>query len=172
MAHPRRARALVGRGTKRSSLWLGFAAGTTTLTASSATLINVLNAGALALRPFTVVRTHLNVSVASDQSAASELMIGAMGTIVVKTSATGIGITAVPSPITDINDDWFVFQGFSNRYEFLSAVGAARVDVQYEIDSKAMRKVDDGDDIVLVAEMQTGVGALIQITGRMLIKLH
>ena len=45
---------------------------------------------------------------------------------------------------------------------------------QYEIDSKAMRKVDIGQDLVIVGELATGQSAGFTMTtgGRMLVKVN
>ena len=59
------------RPAPKTKIWIGAGAGTTVLAASSATLVSVLNAGALALRPFTILRTRMDLLVASDQTGAA-----------------------------------------------------------------------------------------------------
>jgi len=46
--------------------------------------------------------------------------------------------------------------------------------MHFEIDSKAMRRVEDGQDIVQVVEVDTNISAGVQIStfGRQLVKLH
>ncbi len=92
--------------------------------------------------------------VTSDQQIATETQIAAFGLCVVSDQALAIGITAVPTPVTDLGSDlWFVHQMTFNDFTFASAASyqssAGRI---YEIDSKAMRKVNDDQDIVLVFE--------------------
>ncbi len=129
---------------KRLTSWFEFQPVEATLVAVGGTIFFSLNAAALALRPFTVVRSRFLVSIASDQVAASETQVGAVGLAVVSDQANAIGVTAVPTPITDMGSDlWFVHQLLYNEMIFGSAIGfqtqAQRI---YEIDSKAMRKVD------------------------------
>ena len=158
---------------RRGMVWLSALVGTTVLPASFSVLLAVLNAAALALRPFTIVRTHLVVSYTSDQVAASELPFGALGMIVVTDTAAAIGITAVPKPASNTDSDWFVWQGLIAEFNFADGTGfqgnAAR---QYIVDSKAMRKVGNDDDMVIVGQSSATVGAQITIRGRFLVKLH
>ncbi len=58
---------------RRESIWIGFAPTETTITGGTgAVLTHVLNAAALALTPFTVVRIRGEMYVRSDQTANSE----------------------------------------------------------------------------------------------------
>ena len=72
-----------GRVMRCESLWIFISPANVTLTAVGGTLITSLNASALALRPFTVVRTHLELYMRSDQSAAAEDQSCAFGACVV-----------------------------------------------------------------------------------------
>ena len=58
---------------KRLTSWFQFTLQGATMTAPGGTILFSLNAAALALRPFTIVRTRLVVSLNSDQAAAVEL---------------------------------------------------------------------------------------------------
>ncbi len=91
----------------------------------------------------------------------------------VSDQASAIGVTAIPTPITDLGSDaWFLHQVLSGRFEFNDATGFGDVGRVGEIDSKAMRKVDIGFDIVSVVEASLGTGSRINIGGRRLVKLH
>ena len=93
---------------KRLTNWLFIDWSVTNLTTtSSAALVASLNATALALRPFTIVRTRGTLAVYSDQVIASETARSAMGLAVVSDQAAAVGITAVPTPITDQDSDLF-----------------------------------------------------------------
>ena len=102
----------------------------------------------------TVLRVVGSIAVRSDQFAASEDQFGAFGMIVVSDVARTTGITAIPSPITDGSDDgWFVYQGFSQRTNFLDATGNnTNYMVSYDFDSKAKRIIQDGFGVALVVE--------------------
>ena len=140
--------------------------------ASTNVFIGSLNAAALALRPFTIVRTRLQCMYGTDQLGAPETPIGVMGLIVVQEKAASLGITALPTPVTEADSDWFVHQGMMSTFDFISGTGVSNTFVQYTIDSKAMRKVDNGDDMVTMFEQQSAFGAELTIQGRFLVKLH
>ena len=93
---------------------------------------------------------------------------------VVSDQATAIGVTVVPTPVTDAGSDfWFLHAYLSASFTFLSAVGAVNDGRFYEIDSKAMRKVDVGQDLVVVGEKTgTSSGLTLFTQGRVLVKLH
>ena len=159
-------------GSKRLSTWLGIGIGSTTLTASGGTLTNALNAAALALRPFTIVRTYMEFMVISDQAASVESQVCAFGMAVVSDQALAIGVTAVPTPVNEIESDlWFLHQVMFARQSNLldTAIGPAH----YSVDSKAMRRVDGDQDVAIVAEQSgTGSGLILFLGGCMLIKTN
>ena len=98
---------------RRESSWFFFAPAQTTFTATGGTLVYTFNAAALALRPFTIVRTHFYVAIESDQIVASEIEVGGWSMGVVTEQATAVGVSAVPTPITDLgSDEFFVHQLF------------------------------------------------------------
>ncbi len=94
------------RRSRRDSLWIGIVSAQNGLAAaSSAVLSHSFNAAAIALVPFTIVRTRLFMHVRSDQVAASEDYGCALGVAVVGAPAEAIGVTAVPTPDTDSDQD-------------------------------------------------------------------
>ncbi len=164
---------------RRSTVWFSFPPQNATLAAAGGTLVASLNAGALALRPFTVIRTRLVVFASSDQSVASERFGWGLGMAVVSDQASAIGVTAVPTPITDLDSDlFFVHKLGIGEFELSTAVGEMKYagdGAQYEIDSKAMRKVNPDEDVILSMESMVatvGEGSLVSVAGRMLVKLH
>ncbi len=168
-------RSFVRSGAKRKTLWIGIGSTASTLTSSGGTILNSLNAAALALRPFTVVRTHLELLVRSDQIANSEDQVGALGVAIVSDQAVAIGVTAVPTPITDSSSDlWLLHKPFMNTFRLSSAVGISNAAKTYTVDSKAMRKVEDGQDFIVVVENDTSVGAGlgVLVSGRVLVKAN
>ena len=162
----------VNRGARRQTTWLDVPVQVSTLSAASQLILS-LTAEELAKRPFTVIRTRLTVSVQSDQSAGSETGISAIGLCVVSDQALAIGVTAVPTPITDLASDlWLMHQPLISAFLFATAAGFEEPnDRIYEIDSKAMRKVNNDQDLVMVTENSAvGGGAIITVLGRILIK--
>ncbi len=161
---------------RRESLWVGFAGSDVAMAAAStAVLLTSLNAAALALRPFTVVRTRGVLQIRSDQEAADEVQDVAYGHAVVSDQASAIGITAVPTPVTDdVSDMWFVYQRIMNSFRFASGVGFDGGSGRFlEFDSKAMRKVEDGQDMISASETSAfSGGAVLSNHFRYLLKLH
>ena len=165
-----RGAAAIGR--KRETTWFSFEPANANIgTAGDAVLVFALNAAALALRPFTIVRTRFLVAIRSDQAAAIEVQRGAVGLAVVSDQAVAVGVTAVPTPIDDMGSNlWFVHQLLYADESNLT--DRTRGESHFEIDSKAQRKVEVGQDVIVVAESSSTVsaGLIMTIGGRMLIK--
>jgi len=163
------------RGPRRLTAWVGVAPATTGQVAAGGTITNSANATLLALRPFTIVRTYLEVLIFSDQEIADESQVGAVAGAIVSDQVSAIGVTAVPTPVTDVGSDLFFFhQWMFNRFQFVTGTGFdGSTGTRYSIDSKAMRKVNDDQDIVFVVEFSgVGGGFSVITAGRFLIKLH
>jgi len=171
----RRPHVRTARGPRRQTVWFAFALSEFLIGAGgTAQLLFQLNAAALALRPFTVIRSRFDWFCHSDQDGADEQWGGALAMAVVSDQASAIGITALPTPVTDQGSDlFFVYEQMVGEIIVTSAVGVTEVGRNKVIDSKAMRKVDIGQDIVVVAETPTFVeSADFVLGGRMLVKLH
>ena len=170
----RRRSNLVRVKSDRQMTWLGLFLANLVIPADSAVLIGILNAAALAIRPFIVVRFRADVLWSSDQAAVTEDPRGAVGATVVSEEASNAGVVSIPDPVTQSDADWFYHQGLANRFSFLSSVGFdGNVGEHYRADSKAMRKVGSNDDVVFIASnINASHGANITIMGRMLVKLH
>ncbi len=89
--------------------------------------------------------------VQSDQVAAREEAMGALGMAVVRVTAAAIGVTAIPAPIDEISDDvWYLWE------PWVCAQGASEVIGgniwAFPFDSKAQRKLVDGDAMVAVIQ--------------------
>ena len=107
MARRQFARGAAAISQKRLTSWFQFQPIRVT-GAAGGTIMFSLNAAALALRPFTIVRSRFEVGIISDQTAATEDQLGAIGMAVVSDQAVAVGVTAVPTPITDMGSDlWF-----------------------------------------------------------------
>ncbi len=160
---------------RRETLWLSGGLVVTTFSgASQPILLASLNAAALALRPFTVVRTRGYLFARSDQIAAAEAWDISYGQAVVSDQASAIGITAIPTPVVDSDSDlWFVYEQIAGTLQFSTAAGFREVGRDHRIDSKAMRKVEDGQDLVTVGETSSAsLGVVLLDSFRQLIKLH
>ena len=159
----------------RESAWVAVAPTTTTITAAgTSVLFTGFSAATLGLRPFTVVRTRGTMAIRSDQAVATEVFQASLGFAVVSDQALAIGVTAVPSPETDRGSDlWFVYETLEGFFVLSSAIGIYEAQIRKEWDSRAMRKVEDGQDMAIVLETSSiSAGCTILKAGRMLIKLH
>jgi len=169
----RRVSRTFSRGPRRATDWGASTPLTTfvTVPASSAVLLEVFV-------PFTggetIIRTRGLMTYRSDQVAASEVNIGAFGIGVVTAQAVSVGITAIPHPVTDAAwGGWLWHSYFANRFNFASATGLQFDGVfQIPVDSKAMRKIDEDERMVVVIENSTAVGMQCSSQERVLTKLH
>ena len=163
-----------GGAMRRETIWFDVPRTAATLAASAtAALVATLGAPALALRPFTIVRTRGQLWVRSDQSAATEVFIGSLGFAVVSDQAAAIGVSAVPTPATDLGSDlWFVHEAVMGQFALIGT-SVTQIVESRPFDSKAMRKVEDGQDVAQVVEAGIGGnGCIIESMGRLLVKLH
>ena len=78
---------------------------TTITTVGTSVVQTSLNAGALALRPFTMVRVRGVIRLETDQLTTTEFQEIAFGLAVVSDQAVAVGVTAVPSPVSDNGSD-------------------------------------------------------------------
>ena len=161
---------------RRETQWLSLDPVSNTLAAGSTAVVsNVMSAAELALRPFTVVRTRGIFNLQSDQAGVSEFYHAGFGAAVVSDQAVAIGITAVPTPMTDrVSDLWFLFTEMMGTVQVSSAIGFQHpVGLGLEFDSKAMRKVEEGAQIIFTKETSSiSLGVIAASAGRVLIKLH
>jgi len=162
------------RGARRSTSWFNIPPVSAALSGAAGTILVSLTTLELAKRPFTIVRTHLAYRITSDQSAASEIYGIGLGMCVVSDQASAIGVTAVPTPVSDAQSDfWFLHQFAFGDFLFATGNGFVEDQMTYRIDSKAMRKVSEDEDVLLVGE-NTGLGGGLnmQVAGRLMIKEH
>ncbi len=164
------------QGQRRQTLWIGTAMqnAPTAMAASSVLLHSSLNAAALALRPFTIVRNVGFVAVKTDQTANTEVPIGGVGKMVPTDQASAAGVASLPDPSTEVSSDsWLMYQAFACDLLVTSAIGSTPVLKFFPFDSRAMRKVEDGFDVVTVLVNASGTAGLEFVyQNRMLVKLH
>ena len=169
-------RRFTGRGQRRKTLWLELAAQTTvaTVAANTISIHASYNAAALALRPFTVIRSVGALWVASDQEALTEAPFGAIGQVVVTDQAVTAGAASVPPPYTNSGSDWLFWLPFMGSTRVSTAVGFVAPDyVYYPYDQKGQRKVDLGQDVVHMIQNNAAAHGMRYVWSfRELIKLH
>ena len=102
-----------------------------------------------------VRRTRGLLSIGSDAASGFEEQIGALGFIVVNDLALAAGVASLPGPVTDANDDgWFVWMPFSAQGLLLTATDTSPGSRHrnFEFDSKAMRRVEEGFSVAIIIE--------------------
>jgi len=172
MANGRRARGRFVRGTRRGTLWGGTADVTTfTALAAGAAVVDQTFTQAILepITPMTIIRHRGWLFVKSDQVAAQEEPFGGWGIAVVSEQARIAGAAAIPSPIAENDSDLFMAWG-------AWAASGGPIEGQpvssFEIDSKAMRKFEEGMAIVTLIENGSSVhGAEYMFVFRTLFKL-
>lgn len=157
-------------GPRRKVQWIGPAVqGYVSVANAGATLISVSTTFETAA---TLVRTRGQISVQPGSFAADLNIVGAFGCGIVSAEAGAIGITAIPTPFRDADwGGWYVWRSFSLHLDVQSAIGFSLEMENFEVDSKAMRKVGQNESLVWVAESQAGAFD-ISTPLRQLIKLH
>ena len=163
------------RRSRRETMWFAFTPIEAVIAAASTAIqLGTLNAAALALRPFTVIRMRGFFFNRSDQISSGEDYGSSFGMAVVSSQAAAVGVTAVPTPNTDRGSDlFFVYEEIFGHLSFSSGIGVRELGQTVYIDSKAMRKVNDDQDISITVETPANTDSAVVVAGgRFLIKLH
>ncbi len=150
MGVPRRRRAINTARRVPNYTWAGFvSAAAVSVPAATKVLLGTFTLSTSFDETMTRVRGHMDwVGIGAS---------GAFGMIVISSDAAAIGITAIPGPVTDVdNDDWFLWQPVSDSTQAI-------------LDTKAQRIVREGSVIAMVAEnAHASTGATIQLALRLL----
>ena len=165
----RRGFPVAGRRSARLTEWIGPAdQGYVGVSAAGATIIGFLSFE----EPLTIIRTRGHISIQPGSFAADLNVVGAIGLGVVSTEAFTAGIASIPEPFSDADwGGWFVWRSFSLHLDVQSAAGFdVNSALEFEVDSKAMRKVSTNETMVLVAESQQGAFD-VSMPLRVLVKL-
>ena len=166
------------QGQRRQTIWIASADVTAVTAIGGGVIVFDQLFSEAALRtigasPSTIVRTRGQLWVQSDVSNAQERPFGAMGFSVVSDQAAAVGVTALPAPISNEDSDLFFVYESWQAATVVSDAGFTNPMYQYSFDSRAMRKIEDGDAIVVVLENAAlgGIGAQYILKFRMLLKL-
>jgi hypothetical protein len=121
----------------------------------------------------TIVRTRGSIVIMTDQAAAAqEDQIGAVGFCLASDQAVAVGVGSVPTPYTDQDSElWFVHQYFANRTFVNSASIHDNRSITYDFDSKAMRKMESGQTMVIVVENGGTQGLVYKLSFAVLFKV-
>ena len=100
---------------------------------------------------------------------------GAFGLAVVDNAAFAIGVTAMPEPVTDMQENVWLYHQFFDIHNPTVTLdeGSSAAAVRLEVDGKAMRKLAVGDTIAAILQVFESTNAEMRVffDSRMLIKL-
>jgi len=146
-----------GRPQRRKTGW-DFGPGGTGVTSFSSSTTSILGGGAeVVAQGLTLVRLRGSVQgFLKTADAANAGFHCAMGIGIVSTDAFAVGVTALPNPADDIGWGW-LYHRFFDLHAFSATVADSMAasglgSIQFEVDSKAMRKLTVSE--VIFASLQ------------------
>ena len=131
-------------------------------TGAGTTVKQAFSAGLATTGPAaTIVRTR-GECLFTTLTAVDADVTGAFGIIIVSSDAATIGITAIPGPISDIENDWYVWEPL-NLHSRSTTESESSLTQSHRIkfDSRGMRKIKLGDTSVLVLEIRSATAGYI-----------
>ena len=110
------------------------------------------------------IRGHLHLTLLTG-AASGDGFIGAAGIALVNSDAFAQGINSIPGPLTDAHWNAWMWHSFWDvrvlTGTFSDGVNAGSVQQRLEIDTKAMRKWDPAETLVLMLEgVESGTAAM------------
>jgi len=159
-------------GPKRDTFWIAAVLDGQQLVAASGTIMLTLLTAAqindAELTNSTIVRTRGSIGVISDQSAAAEMGILAVGVKLQNERARAAGVASVPLPFSQPDQSWFVHELIPYGTQAI----ASPLQFERVVDSKGMRKVADADSLILVIQnVSSSFGARLTFGLHILIKV-
>ena len=108
-----------------------------------------------AIDALTIVRSRGEFAVRIAAAAVGDTIVrGAFGMIVVSADAFAVGVTAIPGPISDVGNDWFVWAPFNLLFDDGITEEDSKYVTSVPFDSRGMRKLKFGQNVVLVLEVE------------------
>jgi len=176
LPHSRGSRFRTSGSTRRQTSWDFGPSGSLSLTAAGAAIF--ATAAQAVGSGLTIIRTRgeLLLNISSIAAALDGFPRLAAGICIVSENAFGVGVTAVPTPLTDIAWDGWLWHSIGGCFGLVSGNFGLEgcQTVRWEIDSKAMRKIKDTDIMIGVIELGTEVGTatlLADLSTRVLLKI-
>jgi len=165
-------------GRKRRMSWFNGPGGTavTQLTATGSSLMGSTVTPAAGQEDGTIVRTRglFDAFIEQTPAADGDGYFGAVGIGVASLAAVSAGIGSLPTPITEISwDGWLWHSFFSVHVPDIAFAPSSASQQRIEIDSKAMRKFETLMSVYMAVEIVETGGAILNLRGftRQLCKL-
>ena len=148
---------------KRRVSWEGGNTDIADLVVATAQAVTVLTETQLENFPTpTLIRTRGRLTGFTDTSSTPGAFgVVGLGMIVVTASAAAVGVTAIPTPLTDLGSDWLWWDSMTLGADAGDVIGSEITIDRLSIDSKAMRKIGNNQVVLLVAELLTCEGTLV-----------
>ena len=172
---------IVAPSLRRKTSWQEGPFGRATLSVASSTVLATGQAAQEDGLTIVRIRGELIVALTSAVAVADGYDRCAAGICIVSENAAGVGITAIPTPVTDLAwDGWMWHSSFAMMGAGIIAGGAAddaplgTAFLRLPIDSKSMRKIKNTDVLLAVVETTDLVGgatARFVLNSRVLVKL-
>ncbi len=158
---------------RRATEWISATVDWTDFTAGESQFLLTFSQAQLRdLIPFTITRTVGILAVSADFNfITNQSFLGAVGACTVREDARAAG--QAPDAFANAGDDmWFWHQFFAMQIDDRTD-SDIKLSETYVIDSRAQRKVADGDAIIFTGEGGSGAdGFDVSLMIRMLVKLH
>jgi len=148
---------------KRRMSWEGGNVDIADLTTVSPLAVTVLTEAQLENFPTpTLIRSRGRINAYTDPSATpGSFAVVGVGLIVVTAAAAAVGVTAIPTPLTELGSDWLWWDSLSVGSDAADVIGSTITVDRLSVDSKAMRKIGNNQVVLLVAEMLTCEGTMV-----------
>ena len=168
---------VISRGQRRQAAWADISLfSRLNALGGAASLGSAFTAIGLTER-LTIARIRGSVSCHLDVGAALDAYTLGVGVIVVKDEALVAGIGSMPGPLSGLEQSWIWHHMFSLGPAATATTDGAQIllNQTIELDTKAMRKVQDGDTLAIVWEGVQDNGtptADALCSARMMVLLH
>ena len=151
---PRGSSRLRANGARRRRGWsLGpGGTGVTNVTTSSSAFLGSVSQATLDGLTVARIRGRFTM-VAQILTALGDGFQGAIGIGIANENAIGVGITAVNLPITDASWDGWLYHQFVSIHRGVTANSDGSGVLDFEVDTKAMRKMNAGDSLYACIEL-------------------
>ncbi len=165
-----------GGGARRLTEWAAIVA-TTSVNVGANTDILLTSLTGLDLEPLvpcTLVRIRGEILFDADQNASDETQLGSLGIGVVQDAARVVGPPSIPSAFVDAGDEvWMYWRSLMNHGAEGIVVSTNYPPARYDIDAKAMRKIVDGEALIVAVSNHSALfGFRIMFQARFLFLLH
>jgi len=168
-----RSRSIVGRAPRRSTIWGPMNFGRVNAIAADGAV--TFGFGFIPTTTGqTIVRMRGELLVAGTMSSGDSAEL-AVGIGITSFEAFAVGITALPSPIVDANWPNWIYHRWCSVISIAQSIELRTQNFRFEIDNKAMRKLQPGQIVFAIVEMDneqgTGVTVDLMCNVRTLVKL-